>query len=171
MTTHPPVRAPRSIHTIGHADSSTDSYATNVVGTADQLANLIANHRTAGTLITAGRPLPVPDRPGHYQLRIRLREHMSARPTTRIISAGPSPDARDRRLHRRTRIAATIMAITGTIATLAATAAYLLGQLVELITEHLAVILGVGVLVVLLLAALGRVGACPGIHCSGCRHR
>jgi hypothetical protein len=167
MTTQPTLRRPRSIDPTRFADG----YATTVIGTADQLANLVANHRTAGTLIAAGWPQALPDRPGHYQLRIRIREQISARPTGRVIAADLSHDARHRRLRRRTGIAATITAITGVIAGLTAAVAYLVGQLVVLITAHLAVIVGVGVLVVLLLAALGRVGACSGMHCPGCRHR
>jgi hypothetical protein len=148
-------------------DSGT-SYATTVIGTADQLTTLIANHRTAGTLIAVGRPFALPYRPGHYQLRIRLRNQL-ARPTTQITPMAERASTRSRR-RRRTRIAATITAVTGGIAGLTAVAAYLLGRLVELIAAHLGLLLGV-VAVALLLAALVRAGACPGIHCPGCRHR
>jgi hypothetical protein len=148
-------------------DSGT-SYATTVVGTADQLTTLITNHRTAGTLIAVGRPYPVPYRPGHYQLRIRLRNQL-ARPTTQITPIGKRASTRSPS-RRRTRNVATITAITGGIAGLTAVAAYLIGQLAELIAAHLGLLLGVAA-VALLLAGLVRAGACPGIHCPGCRHR
>ena len=48
MTTQPLLRSPRSIDPITHSPAS---YVTNVVGTADQLANLVANHRAAGRTI------------------------------------------------------------------------------------------------------------------------
>jgi len=59
-----------------------------------------------------------------------------------------------------------------------AAGAVILGALVWLVvlavawlTAHVAQVLGVVAGSVAVLYVLGRVGACPGFHCPGCRHR
>jgi hypothetical protein len=138
----------------------TASYATTVVGTADQLANLITNHRTAGTLIAVGRPLALPHRPGHYQIRMRLRITIAQRPA---ITAPPGPPRRIRpRRTRRTAIGTVLACVAvGVLATIA----YLLGMLAELIATHLHELLTVGVIAGLLTAA---VSVRRRKHCPGC---
>jgi VIT1/CCC1 family predicted Fe2+/Mn2+ transporter len=139
-----------------------------VTGTASQLATLVAHHRNAGTLVALTAPRPVTG--DRFQVVIRLRERVPARPTVRVTPAGGH--ARTLRRSRRTRTAVIVTAITGTIAGLVAVAAYLIGQLVELIAAHAALILGV--LVLAAIAALAARGSgrrhCPAADRSPPEH-
>jgi hypothetical protein len=144
-------------------------YATTVVGTPIQLVNVLSNHRTAGTLIAAGRPLPLAYDPGRYQIRIRLREPVPARPIVRVTSNTSNGDhttTRAVRSRRRSRVSV-VTAVVGLVAGLLAVAAYLIGQLVELITAHAGPVLGVLALAALLAgtATRRRTGR---RHCPGC---
>ena len=162
MSTHTTTRTGRPVtqRAAGH-------YITRdrtVTGTATQLANLVANHRNAGTLVAMTAPRPVPG--DRFQVVIRLREYQPAQPTVRVTSVGEHARTYARR-PRRTRLAVIGTAITGTAAGLVAVAAYLIGQLVELITAHAGLILGVLVLVAILAATAARRGS-SGRHCPGC---
>jgi len=136
-----------------------------VTGTATQLANLVANHRNAGTLVALTAPRPVTG--NRFQLVIRLREHQPARPTVRVTSVGDHARTRIRR-PRRTRIAVIVTAVTGTAAGLAAVAAYLLGQLVELIAAHAAAVVIALVLAAIVATAAARRRPSRRRHCPGC---
>lgn len=130
-----------------------------VTGTATQLANILANHRNAGTLVTQTQPRPVGNR---FQVTIRVREYQ---PTTRVASVGEYARTRVQGRPRRARIAVIVTAITGTIAGLAAVAAYLVGQLVEFISTYAAQLLGVLALAAILAAAAARRSSSNGRHC------
>jgi hypothetical protein len=134
-----------------------------VTGTATQLANLVANHHNAGTLVAMTAPRPVGDR---FQILIRVREPRPSRPTARVSYVGEPAYTRIRRPRRGARLAVIITAITGIVAGLVAIAAYLLGQLVELIAANAGQILGVLALV----AILAGLCACRSgrRHCPGC---
>jgi hypothetical protein len=164
MTTHTTTRTGRPV-----TERAAGHYITRdhtVVGTPAQLANLIANHRNAGTFVLASTPCPLTG--GRFQTVIRLREPVPAPPTIRFTSVGDHARARMRaRRSRRTRIGVIVAAITGTVAGLLAVAAYLLGQLVELITAHAGPILGVLVLAAILAAVAAR-GGSGRRHCPGC---
>jgi hypothetical protein len=136
-----------------------------ITGTAGQLANIVANHRNAGTLVALTAPRPVGDR---FQVVIRLREYQPARPTTRVTSVSAHARTRIRRPRRRARFAFIVTAITGIVAGLVAVAAYLIGQLVELIAAHAALILGVLALAVILATAAARRSSSGRRHCPGC---
>ncbi|GGQ86737.1 hypothetical protein [Couchioplanes azureus] len=125
-----------------------------VTGTATQLANVVANHRTAGTLVALTAPRPVTG--DRFQIIIRLREPAPARPTVRATSTS-----------KRARFAVIVTALTGTIAGLLATAAYLLGQLVEFVTAHAGPVLAV-LAIVAVLGALGARRTSGRRHCPGC---
>jgi hypothetical protein len=133
-----------------------------VTGTAIQLANLVANHHNAGTLVAMTAPRPVGDR---FQILIRVRE---PRPTIRVTSVGEHARTRIRLPRRGARIAVIATTITGTAAGLIAVAVYLLGQLIELITVHAALILGVLALAAILAAAAARRNSSGSRHCPGC---
>ena len=141
-------------------------HATTVVGTPTQLANVITNHRTAGTLIAAGRPFPLAYDPGRYQLRIRLRESVPARPMVRVTSVGQYAKTRAVGSRRRSRVPV-ITAVVGVVAGLLAAAAYLIGQLVGLIAAHAGLVLGVLALAALLAASATR-RRTGRRHCPGC---
>jgi hypothetical protein len=162
MTTTPPLRHPRT----GTPTGYTATYATTVVGTADQLTNVIANHRTAGTLIALGRPFPLPYRAGHYQIRMRLRTTTAQRPAAlrrpAITAATHHPSRARTRPARRTAIGTVLAtAALGGLTTIA----YLLGALTELTIPHRREFLVVGVLAALATAAV-RVRRRR--HCPGC---
>jgi uncharacterized membrane protein (UPF0136 family) len=154
MTTTPP------------GDGYRREYATTVVGTPTQLANVITNHRTAGTLIAAGRPFALPYHPGHYQIRVRLRESAPARPPVRVTSIGEHTQTRAVRSRCRHRVPV-ITAVVGVVAGLLVVAAYLIGQLVELIATHAGLVLGVLALAALLAATATR-RRTGRRHCPGC---
>jgi hypothetical protein len=159
MTTHTTrPRRPVTQHAAGNYINRDHT----VTGTPAQLANIVANHRNAGTLVALTAPHSVGDR---FQVIIRLREYQPTRPTARVTSVGQHARTPLRR-PRRTRIAVTVTAITSTAAGLVAVAAYLIGQLVELIAAHAALILGVLALATIL-AALAARGSSRR-HCPGC---
>jgi hypothetical protein len=132
-------------------------------GTAEQLAAVLANHRSAGTLIAATGPGYLQD--GSQVIAIRIREYQPGHPTQQVTSAGQHARTRIQRPHR---LAVIVTAITGTAAGLLAAAAYLLGQLVELIAAHAGLVLTVLVLAALALAAAARRRSSKGRHCPGC---
>jgi hypothetical protein len=162
MTTHITTRPRRPVTERAAGHHSIRDHT--VTGTATQLANLVANHRSAGTLIALTAPRPVGDR---FQVIIRLREHQPTPPIVRVTSAGEHAGTRIRRSHR-TRIAVIVTTITGTVAGLVAVAAYLIGQLVELIAAHAALILCVLALAAILATAAARRGSSGRRHCPGC---
>jgi hypothetical protein len=124
-----------------------------VTGTATQLANIVANHRNAGTLVDLTAPRPITG--NRFQIIIRLRECQPTRPTTRVTSVGEHARTRIRR-PRRSRIAV-ITTVTGVGAGILTVTAYLLGQLVEFVVAHAAPLIGALVLIaVLALAGLLR---------------
>jgi hypothetical protein len=141
-------------------------YATTVVGTPTQLANVLTNHRTAGTLIAAGRPFPLAYNPGRYQIRVRLREPGPARPTVRVTSVDQYAKTRAVGSRRRSRVPVVITAVVGVVAGLLAMAAYLIGQLVALIAAHAGPVLGVLALAALAASATRR--RTGRRHCPGC---
>lgn len=156
MTTHtPPTRRPGRPVTTRAAGHYINRDHT-VTGTPDQLANIVANHRNAGTLIAMTAPRPVGD---HFQLIIRLREYRHTAP--------PLPTTGTHTRTRRTRIAVIVTTVTGTVAGLISVAAYLIGQLVELIAAHAGLIFGVLVLAAIL-AALAARSSGRRRHCPGC---
>jgi hypothetical protein len=141
-------------------------YATTVVGTPTQLANVLTNHRTAGTLIATGRPLALPDDSGRFQLRIRLREPVPAGPSVRVTPIGEHAKMRAVRSRRRHRVPV-VTAVVGVVAGLLAVAAYLIGQLVEFIAAQTGLVLGVLALAALLAATATRRRS-GRRHCPGC---
>jgi hypothetical protein len=134
-----------------------------VTGTAIQLANLVANHHNAGTLVAMTAPRPAGDR---FQILIRVRESQISRPTVRVTTVGEP--ARTRSPRRGARIAVIITAVTGLAAGLIAVAAYLLGQLAELIAAHAGQILGVLALTAVTAGLAARRGSRRRRHCPGC---
>jgi hypothetical protein len=162
MTTHTTTRSGRPV-----TERAAGPYVIRdhtLVGTATQLANLVVSHRNAGTLVTLTPPRPVTG--DRFQLVIRLVERVPARPTVRVTSVGEHARTRIRR-PRRTRIVVIATTITGTVAGLVAVAAYLIGQLVELIAAHAALILGVLALAATLAGLCARRSS-GRRHCPGC---
>ena len=146
MTTHPTrSRRPDTERAAGHYISRDIV----VIGNPHRLDQVINNHRRKGTLVGVTDFTQLPS--GNNQVTLRLREQQPARVKTA----------------RRTRIAVIVAAITGTVAGLVAVAAYLIGQLVELIAAHAGLILSVLALAAIL-AALAARGSGRRRHCPGC---
>ena len=158
MTTHTTTGLPLTQRAAGHHSDHT------ITGTAAQLRAVISQHRDAGTLAAMTTPHRIA--PGRYQMAIRLRH---TRPTVRTAVGGSTRVTAHHtgRARRGTRIAVVATAITGTLAGLVATAAYLIGQLVELITAHAGQILGVLVLAAILAGLTAR-SSSGRRHCPGC---
>lgn len=132
-----------------------------VTGTLAQLTNLISNHHAAGTFIAATAPRPIgTDR---FQVVMRLLEPAPIRPTTWVTSVGDQARTYARPA-RRTRIAVIATTAAGTVAGLLAAAAYLIGQLVELLATPAALILGVLAVIVAYRASRRSRNR----HCPGC---
>jgi hypothetical protein len=161
MTTHTRPGRPVTELAAGHHTILRDH---TVTGTPAQLANIVTNHRNAGTLVGLTAPRSVPG--DRFEVVIRLREYQTTQPTVRVTSVGDHARTRIRR-SRRTRIAVIVTTVTGTVAGLLAVAAYMVGQLVELIAAHAAPILGVLALAAILAALTAR-GSGRRRHCPGC---
>ena len=159
MTTH-------THPTTGRPASPRAAYTTRdhlVVGTATQLANLVTNHRDAGTLVALTAPRPVTG--DRIQVVLRLRERATSRPATRVMPVGEHTRTRVHR-SRHARLTVIATAVTGALAGLTAAAAYLLGQLVDLITAHAGLILAVLTLAAITAGLLTR--GTGRRHCPGC---
>jgi hypothetical protein len=157
MTTTPRTGRPVTDRGAGH-------YITHphtVTGTAAQLANILNNHRNAGTLIAVGKPRPMTD--GRFEVVIRLREFGPTRPTIRVTLVGDHARTSIRRPRRKRT---TIIAVTGTAVGLITVAVYLIGQLVELIATHLAAVLALALAAILATAVRRR--SATRRHCPGC---
>ena len=111
--------------------------------------------------MTAPRPI-TGDR---FQVVIRLREPQHTMPASPVTVIGRSTRIWP---SRHTRIAIIVATVTGAAAGLVAVAAYLLGQLVELIAAHAAVVLGVLALAAILAVAAARRSSSGRRHCPGC---
>jgi hypothetical protein len=159
--THPTTGRPVTPRAAGHHLIIRDH---TVTGTATQLANIVANHRNAGTLIAMTAPRPVTG--DRLQVVIRIRELRSSRPPVRVTSVGAHATMRAVRSRRRRRVPV-ITAVVGAAAGLLAVTAYLVGQLVELIAAHAGLILGVLALAALLAGRTARRGS-GRRHCPGC---
>ncbi len=136
----------------------------SVTGTPAQLANIVTNHNNAGTLIGISELRPLAG--GRLLMVIRLRENQKTRPNVRVTSAGEYARTYRTRRNRRTRT--TVLAITSTAVGLAAVAAFLIGQLVELIATHAAMSLGIFITLVFTAIAATRRRSGNRRHCPGC---
>ena len=128
-----------------------------VTGTPVQLANLLANHTAAGTLVAATAPRPAAA--GTCRIILRLRD--TAPPTSR-----PRTIRVNRRNRRTGRIVALAATAAGVVTGVLAAVAYLLGQLIEFITAHAAAIAGVALVLGVIAALAARTSNRR--HCPGC---
>jgi hypothetical protein len=171
---------------------TTTSYRDHaVIGTPDQLANLLANHTTAGTLLGVSAPQPRDN--GRYAIVVRLADRTAtgavvpARPTPAPPHAPgrrpttPRPATRtptaevDYKLIIRIRSARTqrrrrLILIVAVALTLAAALAYAVGYLISrltVLTVDLPTLLGLAGVLLLIAAALSG-GPPSRRHCPGC---
>ena len=129
-----------------------------VVGLPEQVANVIRNHRAAGTLIAMTVPRPVSATDPRIRVAIRLATPLPAirtRPATTVT----------RRVPRGLGLAA---AITAAALVVIAVGAWLVAQVVAFITAHAAVIVGAIVLAAIAAGLLITATASGKRHCPGC---
>jgi hypothetical protein len=133
-----------------------------LVGTPDQVRNVLNNAHRAGRLVDVAPARRVG--PNRVSVDLVLMEPAAIRPAERV--------SKPRSVPARYKVAAG--AVTAALVALAAIGA-LIAALVQWVMDHFAVIAGCAV--VLALVALGlaslasKTGRCMGIHCEGCGHR
>jgi hypothetical protein len=120
-----------------------------LIGLPDDVARALVAHEARGDLISARPAQPVPGM-DYVAMAVRLR--------AATVSV--------RRSHRVRWIAAGVVSGTAVVAGLG----YLVYSAVRAIIQILPGMIAVTVLIALAWFLLGQVGACPGIHCPGCRH-
>lgn len=124
-----------------------------IIGTRQQVANVIRTAHRSGQLVTLGPIQPMP----------------TDRSKVCVTATFTQPTIRTRRrLPRRHAAIITVAVASTTVLALLGWAGYLL---VQLVAAHWPLILGVLTLAATALLLAGRAGICPGIHCPGCRHR
>jgi hypothetical protein len=145
-----------------------------LIGLPDQVANVIRNHHSAGTLVSMTAPRPVSATDPRIRVRLRLVDTNPARPanrprTVRVASLGahtaglvqPGRKRRIRRLVAVTAVTATV------VAGLTAIVVYLVAQLVAFLVDHAAIIAGFLAIAAILTALLPSTGSRKR-HCPGC---
>jgi hypothetical protein len=134
----------------------------SVTGTPAEVAATVAMIRDTGRLVAATAPRQRAAADSRVTVVVTVRGPRTA--------AAPVPRRRSRRWIAPTVI---IAASTATVAALGYAVATLARATVHAVTANVHIVLG-GLLLlalVLFVFVLGRAGACPGIHCPGCRHR
>jgi hypothetical protein len=152
-----------------------------VVGTADQLRNVVTNHATAGTLaaITTPRPISATDPRLRMTLRIHTTSPVPTRPTTPAHRGTTRPTStprpttpptptRSRPIRRPMSTWRRWLTLIGLLFTAALTAAlvYLIWQLVAFVTANAAAIIGFVTIAALAYIAINAGGGKR--HCPGC---
>jgi hypothetical protein len=147
-----------------------------VVGTADELRNVVANHHTAGTLVAL--TAPAPNTPTDPRLRITLRlRTTAANPTTTARTrptrpTRPRPARPDGQLERPARNPMPtwrrwLIAIAGlALAGAAAALVYLIWLVATFIADNALTILG-GLTIAVITGAV-LYGGSGRRHCPGC---
>jgi hypothetical protein len=126
-----------------------------VTGMPTEVARILGNHAASGNLVAATAPHPVAPRDPRVRMVLRLRE-----------ATAPTPRLRTRVvLPRKVRLG---VAVAASAAGVLAVAAYLIGQLVEFLAAHAAVIIGALAVAVIALTALLKALGGGSRHCPGC---
>ena len=130
-----------------------------IVGTPAEVADTVDRVRRSGRLVAMTRPRLTPDADAQVSVTVRVLAPPARSP--RQITADRRPVWR-----RAGRVAAVMVPVTGLTAAVIYAVARLVAALIPLLPY-----LGGALLVALILwAALGRAGICPGLHCPGCSH-
>lgn len=144
---------------------------TTLIGLPEQVATVLRNHSTAGTLVSMTAPRPVS--PTDPRIRVAVRLIDTATPAVRPVRVtslrthitNRVQHTQRRRARRRLVIATTV---TATIVALVAVVAYLVGRLVTFLVDHAALIAGLLAVAALIVAALRGVTGSGKRHCPGC---
>ncbi len=139
---------PRFVHRTAVTPYTTER---RIVGTPAEVAATVTRVRLSGRLVAMTTPRLTRDGDGRVFVNVRY--------------VAPTPP---RRTRRRTalRFAAFAVPAIG----LAAATVYAVARLVAELIHLLPIIAGALVVLLVVWAALGRAGVCPGLHCPGCRH-
>ncbi|RZU72018.1 hypothetical protein EV384_0357 [Micromonospora kangleipakensis] len=152
--------------TIGYRD-------TTLIGLPEQVANVIRNHHTAGTLVAVTAPRSVSPTDPRVRVVVRLVDDTTtATPPVRVTSlrthiTNRVQHTQRRRTRRRIVIAATVTAAVVVIG-LAVALVYLVGHLVAFLVDNAALIAGLLAIAALILAALRGTTGSGKRHCPGC---
>jgi hypothetical protein len=127
-----------------------------IVGTRDQVLARLAGLRTAGRLVRVSRPAELD--------RNRIA-------VTAIVLLNPRPIARPAAPPARKRNAWKVLAVSAAVLVPLAVAAYLIAVTVSWVATYWKQIVGVAValFVLTIINRFNHAGACPGLHCSGCK--
>ncbi|MGS2616575.1 hypothetical protein ACVCAH_18915 [Micromonospora sp. LZ34] len=146
--------------TIGYRDHT-------LIGSPEQVANVIRNHHSAGTLVSMTAPRPVSATDPRVRVALRLVDTTAGPCPVRVTSLRTHITDRVRpHRRRRTRrvIAITTTAATAMVAGLIAAVVYLVAFLID----HAAIIAGLLAVAALILAALHGTTGSGKRHCPGC---
>jgi hypothetical protein len=147
-----------------------------LIGTPDQVGNVLLTHAAAGTLIATTAPRPISATDPRVWVRLRLAD-TSPDPASSVTRPAPAPVVsladhitglvQPGSKRRTRRIVAVSAAATTAAAALIAMAVYLVGQLVAFLTDHAALIAGLLAVAALITALLTRTVSGKR-HCPGC---
>jgi hypothetical protein len=142
-----------------------------LIGLPEQVANVIRNHHSAGTLVSMTAPRPVSATDPRVRVELRLVDANPApvnRPVRTTSLGGHILGLVQPSRKRRTRrVIAITIATTTAIAGLIAVAVYLVGQLVAFLADHAAIIAGLLAVAAAITALLSRTSSRKR-HCPGC---
>jgi len=131
-----------------------------IVGTPAEVASTVDRVRLSGRLVAMTRPRLAPEGDGRVYVNVRFLSPPVR--SARQVAA----DRRRTLLRIGGRVAAVVIPVTG----VAAAAVYAVTRLIAGLIHLLPYLGGALVLVLIVWAALGRAGVCPGMHCPGCSH-
>jgi len=147
-------------------------YDRTFVGTPTDLATILRAANSTGRLVGMTTPRPYAADPTRQTIRIRMRSadlvpHTSRpHPATRTTTRTARAPRRKSREETMLWLIPTLL-ILGLVAAVVALAAIV----ITWVFTHLLLIAGALAALILICLALGVTsGACPGIHCPGCRH-
>jgi hypothetical protein len=140
-----------------------------LIGLPEQVANVIRNHHTAGTLVSMTAPRPVSPTDPRIRVALRLVDTTTPAPGPRPVRVTSlrthiTDRVRPHRTRRTRRVIAITTAATTVVAGLITAAVYLVAFLID----RAAIIAGLLAVAALILAALRGTTGSGKRHCPGC---
>ncbi|MGW3614491.1 hypothetical protein ACWD6N_32410 [Micromonospora sp. NPDC005163] len=137
-----------------------------LIGLPEQVANVIRNHHSAGTLVSMTAPRPVSPTDPRIRVALRLVDTTAGPRPVRVTS--PRTHITDRARPRRVRRTRRVIAITTAAGTVLAGVIAAVAYLVAFLADHAAIIAGLLAVAALILAALRGSTGSGKRHCPGC---
>ncbi|MET8353460.1 MULTISPECIES: hypothetical protein [unclassified Micromonospora] len=137
-----------------------------LIGLPEQVANVIRNHHSAGTLVSMTAPRPVSPTDPRIRVALRLVDTTAGPRPVRVTS--PRTHITDRARPRRVRRTRRVIAITTAAGTVLAGVIAAVAYLVAFLADHAAIIAGLLAVAALILAALRGCTGSGKRHCPGC---